>query len=275
MEWIVLQDDEMLVRFDVKSLFTSIPVSEGIEICERRFQMDKTLSKRTSVDVNTIISMICSCLTNTSFLYGGKPYQQLDCVAMAWPLSQVIEDIFMADLEEKALAGASEDIAPSVWKRYVDNILSVVNRKKGQQLLEYLNAQHGQIKFVMEEKRDRSLPFTDIGFSREEYRQVVGQVYRKPTHTNRYVQFTSHHPTSVKSGFIDCLVQGATIVSSNDELFKKQLDKIREAMEQNNYPKHFVEKTIEKGARRRRMPLRKEEESDLGISTAKIPFVSG
>ena len=64
-------------------------------------------------------------------------------------------------------------------------------------------------------------------------------------------------------------------MSSNDELFEKELDQIREAMEQNNYPKHFVEKTIEKGARRRRMPLRKEQESDLGVATAKIPFVSG
>ena len=131
MEWIVLQDDEMLVSFDVKSLFTSIPVSEAIDICERRLQMDKTLSKRTSMDVNTIISLIRFCLTNTSFLYGGKPYQQLDGVAMGSPLSPVIADIFMADLEEKAIAGASEDIAPSVWKRYVDDIISVVKRKKG------------------------------------------------------------------------------------------------------------------------------------------------
>ena len=275
MEWIVLQYDEMLVSFDVKSLFTSIPVSEAIEICERRLQMDKTLSKRTSMDVNTIISPIRFCLTNTSFLYGGKPYQQLDGVAMGSPLSPVIANIFMADLEEKALAGASEDTAPSMWKRYVDDIISVVKRKKGQQLLEYLNAQHGQIKFTMEEESNGSLPFTDIRFSRDEYGQVVRQVYRKPTHTNRYVQVTSHHPTSVKSGVIDCLVQRATIVSSNDELFEKGLDQIREAMEQNNYPKHFVEKTIEKGARRRRMPLRKEQESDLGVATAKIPFVSG
>ena len=130
--------------------------------------------------------------------------------------------------------------------------------------------------FTMEEERYGSLPFTDIRFSRDEYGQVVRQVYRKPTHTNRYVQFTSHHPTSVKSGVIDCLVQRATIVSSNDELLEKELDKIRESMEQNNYPKHFVEKTIKKGARRRRMPLRKEQESDLGAATANlIPFVSG
>ena len=135
-------------------------------------------------------------------------------------------------------------------------IISVVKRKKGQQLLEYLNAQHGQIKFTIEEESDGSLPFTDIRFSRDEYGQVVRQVYRKPTHTNRYVQFTSHHPTSVKSGVIDCLFQRATIVSSNDELFEKELDKNREAMEQNNHPKHFVEKSLFK------RPSRKERDEE-------------
>ena len=104
----------------------------------------------------------------------------------------------------------------------------------------------------MEEGRDGSLPFTDISFSRDEYRQVVREIYRKPTHTNRYMQFTSTHPQSVKSGVIDCLVKRAATVSSNDELLGKQLDKIREAMNQNNYPKHFVEKAIEKGMRQRK-----------------------
>ena len=70
------------------------------------------------------------CLNNTSFLYGGQPYQQLDGVAMGSPLSPIIADIFMVDLEEKAIAGAGEDIAPSVWKRYVDDVLSVVKRDK-------------------------------------------------------------------------------------------------------------------------------------------------
>ena len=90
----------------------------------------------------------------------------------------------MVDLEVKALAGASDDIAPSVCKRYVDDIISVVKRRKGQQLLEYLNAQHGQIKFTMEEERDGSLPFTDIKdikYTKDQYGQVVRLVYRKAT----------------------------------------------------------------------------------------------
>ena len=37
---VVLQDDEMLVSYNVKSLFTSIPVTESIDICERRLRDD-------------------------------------------------------------------------------------------------------------------------------------------------------------------------------------------------------------------------------------------
>ena len=72
-EWIVLKEDEMLESFDVKSLFTNIPVSEAIEICERRLRMDKTLPKRTSMDVDTNMLLDQFCLNNTSFLYGGQP----------------------------------------------------------------------------------------------------------------------------------------------------------------------------------------------------------
>ena len=114
MEWIVLKEDEMLVSFDVKSLFTSIPVSEASEICELRLWVDKILPKRTSMDVDTIMLPVRFCLNNTSFLYGDQPYQQLDGVAMGVHLSPVIADIFMVDLEKKAIAGAGEDIAPSV-----------------------------------------------------------------------------------------------------------------------------------------------------------------
>ena len=37
---VVLQDDEMLFIYDVKSLFTSIPVGESIDICESRLRDD-------------------------------------------------------------------------------------------------------------------------------------------------------------------------------------------------------------------------------------------
>ena len=50
----------------------------------------------------------------------------------------------------------------------------------------------------------------------------------------------------------DCLVKRADTVSSNEEIPGKELDKIREAMDQNNYPKHCVEKAIGKGRRQKK-----------------------
>ena len=54
MEEISLDENEMLVSYDVKSLFTSIPVQESIGIIEGKLQADETLNDRT-MDVSTII----------------------------------------------------------------------------------------------------------------------------------------------------------------------------------------------------------------------------
>ena len=58
MEGVSLNEDETLVSFDVKSLFTSIPVEEAIKICEQRLKEDDTLSDRTTMDVDTIICLL-------------------------------------------------------------------------------------------------------------------------------------------------------------------------------------------------------------------------
>ena len=114
----------------------------------------------------------------------------------------------MVDLQVKALAVASDDIAPSEWKRYVDDIITVVKRKKGQQLLEYLSTQHGQVKFTMEEERERerererSLPFTnvkDIKDTKDEYGQVVRPVCRKPT-----VHISLSYVSEIRSHWLPC-----------------------------------------------------------------------
>ena len=82
----------------------------------------------------------------------------------------------MIGLDEKATAGAGKDFARSVWKRYVDDVLSLVKTDKRQSLLDQLNNQHERIRFTMEEERDGAMPLTDISFSRDEYRQVVREV---------------------------------------------------------------------------------------------------
>ena len=270
-----LMDDEVLVSYDVKSLFTNIPVEEAIIICERRLHADATLPKRTTMSVPIIISLLRFCLTSTSFRYNNQHYQQLDGVAMGSPVSPVVSDIFMEDFEDKALSDGS--ICPRLWKRFVDDVLAVVKRDKGSPLLDHLNEQHPNIKFTMEEEEEGSLPFMDVRFTRTANGKLHRQVYQKPTHTNRYVQYDSHQPDSVKSGMIAGLVNRAMIVSSDETTLEKEVKHIKTVMASNGYPKQFVDKAIRK-------QMRKKNNIDTGkntdkerksMQTASIPFVDG
>ena len=66
---VVLQDDGMLVSYDVKSLFTSIPVGESIDISERRLRDDDSLADRTGMDQSSVVALLKFCLTSTSLQY--------------------------------------------------------------------------------------------------------------------------------------------------------------------------------------------------------------
>ena len=103
MDEVALSGEEVLMSFDVKSLFTSIPVDEAIIICEARSKGDDKLEKRTKMNVGTIVKLLQFCLKSTEFVHGGVyVHKQLDGVAMGSPVSPVVADIFMDELEKKA-----------------------------------------------------------------------------------------------------------------------------------------------------------------------------
>ena len=268
---IKLVEDEILVSFDVKSLFTSIPVNETIEICRERLEKDETLEERTKMDVPTIIQLLRLCVNSTSFRYDNKHYRQLEGVAMGSPLSPVLADTFMEHFEEKALA--DEAIRPRIWKRFVDDVIAVIKKATKNELLRHLNAQHERIQFTDEEEKDQMFSFMDVRFTRLPNGDLQREVFRKPTHTERYVNYTSHQPTSVKSGIIHCLMNRATTVCSNETILKKEKKHIERAMQRNGYPRRFIKKWMAKYDKKK---WRKDQDtSNETFEHAKIPFIDG
>ena len=113
-----------------------------------------------------------------------------------------------------------------------------------QSLLTHLNNQHQRINFTMEVESSDSLPFIEVRFTHQAGGELMKEVYQKPTHTNRYVHFDSHHPLSVKSGIVECLANRAITVSSGGPARDAELKRIKQVMAANGYPKRFVEKAI-------------------------------
>ena len=54
--------DELLVNFDVSSLFTNVPVSEAVEVIREMLRRDPKLSERTTLDADTTADLLSLCL---------------------------------------------------------------------------------------------------------------------------------------------------------------------------------------------------------------------
>ncbi|XP_068704704.1 uncharacterized protein [Montipora foliosa] len=61
----------------------------------------------------------------------------------------------------------------------------------------------------METENDYKFAFLDTAVSIEPDARLTTSVYRKPTHTDQYLAYDSHHLQSVKRGIVKCLYERA------------------------------------------------------------------
>ena len=87
------------------------------------------------------------------------PHTQTDGVAMGGPASSVVAEIYMQAHEQTALTTFSNK--PKVWKRYVDDVFSIIKRCHLDEFFEHINSMHEQIKFTVEKENNSCLPFLD------------------------------------------------------------------------------------------------------------------
>ena len=69
----------------------------------------------------------------------------------------------------------------------------------------FLNSIEPRIQFTLEMEKDRTTNFTDLTIIRLD-RKFVMNVYRKDTHTNKYINWRSNVPTVTKVGSMKTLI---------------------------------------------------------------------
>ena len=77
-------------------------------------------------------------------------------------------------------------------KRYVDDSFVIIKKDAVSSFHNTLNASDPKISFTIELENNGQIAFLDTLVSRRNG-VVVIDVYRKPTHTDRYLDFSSHH----------------------------------------------------------------------------------
>ena len=109
-----LEEDEVLVSFDVMSLFTKIPTNLAVQVARQRLQEDSSLPERTSLTPSEIGSLLEFCLNATYFAFRNTYYQQIHGTAMGSLVSVGAANLVMEDVESRALSTYPQP--PKIWK---------------------------------------------------------------------------------------------------------------------------------------------------------------
>ena len=105
----------------------------------------------------------------------------------------------------------------------MDDTFVIHKEANKQSFLPHINSVDPAIRFTVEDnKEDGSIPFLDTIVKPEVDGSLSITVYRKPTHTDQYLQWDSHHHLSAKFSVIQTLSHRASTVCSNPELLQKE-----------------------------------------------------
>ena len=154
------------------------------------------------------------CLTSTYFQYNGKHYKQLHGTAMGSPVSVVVAEIVMQNIEESALSTCRQTIP--LWLRYVDDTFTAVRLEEIDAFHHHLNELNTDIQFTRKVEENGKLPFLDCLVSRDD-NSLRTTVYRKLTHTDRLLDESSHNPTSHKATTFRNLTRRAQLVCNTTD----------------------------------------------------------
>ena len=96
-----IPNDHLLVSFDVKSLFTNVPLDQTIEIILNIVYKKNEIS--TDMTKSEMKELLNLCTKSVHFTFDGNIYVQNDGVAMGSPSGPVLANIFLVELERSVI----------------------------------------------------------------------------------------------------------------------------------------------------------------------------
>ncbi|XP_046395470.1 uncharacterized protein LOC124162815 [Ischnura elegans] len=255
-----MEMDDILVSFDVVSLFTKILRGKAIS----------TLRKKFGEDTANLAEI---CLMTTYFKWKGEYYEQTEGAPMGSPISPAVANIYMEDFETSALEKAP--FKPSMWLRYVDDTF-VIWRHGREKLEEFhlcLNSIDEDIKFTKEVESDGKLPFLDLLIIRKEDGSLGHTVYRKPTNTNKYLLAGSHHHPAQIYGVMSTMIHRSITLTDEDHR-AEELNKLTNILMKTGYRRREIRTAISRKLSKKDSRM-EEEKTEEQQKKPFLPYIKG
>lgn len=236
---VTLPNDYTLISLDVVSLYTNVPLNLAREIIIKKWNK---INKYTDIPLDEFLEAVELTLKSTYFMYGDRFYKQIEGCAMGASISSVIAQLVMEDLEENVLGNVNFHIP--FFYRYVDDCIAAIPSNKTQDILDQFNSYHNKLNFTIEIEKQHKISFLDLTLHHEN-NCIKTEWFTKETWSSRYVNFNSQHPISQKKSVIIGLADRAVKLSS-PEYREHAIEKAKEALKLNNYPKKLIDTIFKK-----------------------------
>ena len=118
----------------------------------------------------------------------------------------------------------------------MDDTMALLDQNVVDEFSNHLNNLHSAIKFTREVEENNSIAMLDTKIIRMDD-ALYFSVYRKPTHTDQYLQFDSHQPLEHKLGVIRTLSHRARTICSSPASLEEELQHLKEVLTISGYPK--------------------------------------
>ena len=117
-------------------------------------------------------------------------------------------------------------------------------------------------------------PFLDTTTIRANGRIKVN-LYRKPTHTDKYLDFYSHHPAQHKRSVVNTLLDRAEKIPSTNRGKRKEKQHVMKVLMNNKYPLQFIKKCDSTRKARHRDSNTNNTTNEVTTPFVVLPYVKG
>jgi hypothetical protein len=180
---------------DIKDLYVKIPTNTALNIVNK-------ILKHNKIDVYTRkeLMIIIRLITNQNYFhYEGKFYKSKSGVAMGSPLSGILAEIYLQQIEQTRIKHLLEDGRIIYYNRYVDDIFLIYDQTKiNPQIINIeFNSQYKELHFTINEELNNQINYLDLTLTNNQG-HIEMEIYRKPTATDITLNKYSCHPNEHK-----------------------------------------------------------------------------
>ena len=177
---------------------------------------------------------------------------------MGFPISLIISDIVMQDLEISCLSQTDSHIP--IYLRFIDDTFLIIPTNNNEFLVTLFNSYHDRLSFTYEIESNN--PLTCVNTNLVRYQShLLTNWYRKKTDSGGYLNYLRKNPIYQKVAVTMTLTDYPILLVDN-KFYHNNFKTLHDLLLMNNYPRQFITKHINK----RILEIRNRNNNKLDIN---------